>query len=200
MRFLSRTKIVPLLAVMAIGVMACSSGDTGRLSLNLTDKPNNDVKAVYVTIKEIAVHAESAPEGTWTTVLTVNKTFNLTELGGGVRENLGIVNLDPGHYTQMRLMIGTDAISPHPFANYVVGQDDQPHEIKIPSGVQTGIKLVQGFDINENSTTELTFDFDASRSVVVAGNSDKYTLTPTIHSIDDSQVRTVRKVPVQTAG
>jgi len=198
--FLSRVHYLPVLAILLVGLFACSSGDTGRLSLSLTDKPNNDVKAVFVTIKEIAVHAESDLEGSWTTVLTVNKTFNLTELGGGVRENLGIVNLDPGHYTQMRLLIGTDAISPHPFANYVVGQDDVPHELKVPSGVQTGIKLVQGFDINENSTTELTFDFDAARSVVVAGNSDKFILKPTIHAIDDSQVRTVIKGTVKTEG
>lgn len=191
--FLSRTHYLPLLAVLIIGLAGCTSGgDNGsRLSLSLTDKPGTDFDAVFVTIKDIAVHKDDDAEGVWTTILEVNKTFELTALSNGVRKELGIVDLEPGHYTQMRLIIGTDAIAPNPFANYVVDKQGAPHEMKVPSGVQTGVKIIQGFDINENSTTELVFDFDATRSVVVAGNSDKYLLKPTIHMIDDTQTRTI---------
>jgi hypothetical protein len=84
-------------------------------------------------------------------------------------------------------------------ANYIVDTEDQTHELKIPSGVQSGLKLVQGFDINENSTTELIFDFDVAASVVATGNSGKYILRPTIHQIDDSQTRTIIKGFVKTA-
>ncbi|MCK7490916.1 MAG: DUF4382 domain-containing protein [Comamonadaceae bacterium] len=52
----------------------------------------------------------------------------------------------------------------HPFANYVIDDSNDYHELKIPSGFQTGVKIVQGFEINENRTTELLLDFDASRS------------------------------------
>lgn len=197
--YVSKMKDFALLAVLLTGFIACGvGGDTGRLSMSLTDKPTNEYTAVYITIKEIAIHAAGDAEGSWTKVLDVNKTFNLMALANGVREQLGIVSLDPGHYTQMRLIIGPDAIAPYPFANYVVDTKGDIHEMKIPSGFQTGIKLVQGFDINQNSTTELIFDFDASRSVVVAGNSGKYLLKPTIHMIDDSAVRTVINGTVTT--
>jgi hypothetical protein len=198
--FVSYVTGFALVAFLVAGLTSCDIGgnNSGRLSLSLTDKPTHDFEAVYITIESIAVHAADDAEGSWNTILNVHKTFNLMELANGVREQLGIVNLDPGHYTQMRIMIGETAISPHDYANYVVDTKEEAHPLKIPSGFQTGIKLVQGFDINENSTTELVFDFDATRSIVVAGNSGKYLLKPTIHMIDDSQVRTVIKGNVMT--
>src|SRR5512140_778494 len=189
---ISYVKGLTLLAVLLVGLYACSSGgDTGRLSLSLTDKPSDAYNAVYVTIQEIAIHAAGEAEGAWKTILEPNKTMDLLALANGVREQLGIVSLDPGQYTQLRLIIGTQPDNglniqgnPHPFANYVIDTNGDVHEMKVPSGMQTGIKLVQGFEINENSTTELTIDVDASRSVVVAGNSGKYLLKPTIQVID----------------
>jgi hypothetical protein len=70
----------------------------------------------------------------------------------------------------------------HLFANYVIDQSDPPnvYELKVPSGFQTGVKIVGGFDINTNQTTELILDFDACRSVVQAGNSGNWLLKPTI--------------------
>ncbi len=193
----SYLKSFVLVAVLSAGLISCDIGssNSGRLSLSLTDKPNHDFTAVYITIESIAVHAADDPEGSWNTILNVHRTFNLMELANGVREQLGIVSLEPGHYTQMRLIIGEEPISPNEYANWIIDAKNelQPLELKIPSGPQTGVKFVQGFDINENSTTELVFDFDATRSVVVAGNSGKYLLKPTIHMIDDSQVRTVIK-------
>ena len=55
--------------------------------------------------------------------------------------------------------------------------------MKVPSGYQSGIKLVRQFEIVENLTTELILDFDVARSVVKAGNSGKYNLKPTIKVI-----------------
>jgi len=188
----SKMKSLSLLAVLLTGFIACGvGGDTGQLSLSLTDKPTDEYQAVYVTIKEIAVHASDAPADSWTIVAEPNRTFNLMALANGVREQLGLVSLAAGHYTQLRLIIGDlvdDGVNilsqPHPFPNYVIDIDGEDHALKVPSGMQTGIKLVQGFEINANTTTELTFDFDASRSVVVAGNSGKYLLKPTIQVID----------------
>ncbi len=185
---LSKLKSLASLAVLAAGFAACGiGGDTGRLSLSLTDAATDQYSAVYITIREVAVHAEGDLEDTWTTVSTPNKTVNLLELVNGVREQLALADLSAGHYTQLRLMIGETAdggvnirSQAHPFANYVIGDSSDYHELKIPSGFQSGIKIVQGFEINENRTTELLLDFDASRSVVVAGRSGRYLLKPTI--------------------
>jgi Domain of unknown function (DUF4382) len=193
--FFPKMKTLVLVAVLVPAFIACgvnSSDNTGRLSLSLTDKATNTVSAVYITIKQIDVHAVNDAQDIWKTVLTLNQTFKITDFTGGMRKELGIVNLDPGHYSQMRLIIGTEPTGTNTYANWVT-DDTGDHELKIPSGVQTGIKFVQGFDINAGNTTELTFDFDASRSIVVAGNSGKYLLKPVIHMIDDSQTRLVIK-------
>jgi hypothetical protein len=201
--FLSRLKIFALLAIPLIGFMACgtSGGDgTGQLSLSLTDKSSIDYDEVWVTIKDIYVHPATDPEDTWTKILDVNRTVDLLTLADGIRLELGMVDLPAGHYDQMRLMLGTvntvDTALP---AQYIVDSKGVSHELKVPSGVQSGIKLVQGFDINENSTTELIFDFDVSASIVARGHSGRYILRPTIHQIDDSQTRTIIKGTVVDA-
>jgi hypothetical protein len=146
-----------------------------------------------VTIARVEVHHDD--DGSWQTVAEPNKTYNLLELVNGVRETLGIATLDAGHYTQMRLIIGeiaeTDGLNmfsvSHPYANYIITLDDEAHELKVPSGTNTGLKIVNGFDINENQTTEMILDFDAMRSVVKPGSNGKYLLKPTVKVLDTTE-------------
>jgi hypothetical protein len=197
-----------LLTVLLIGLIGCgSSGNMGQLSLSLTDAATDQYQAVYVTINDVAVQAANDSADAWTTIATPNKTLNLLALVNGVREHLGLATLAAGHYSQLRLIIGTEADSgvnilseAHPFANYVIDTSNQYHELKIPSGVQTGIKIVQGFDINENGTTELILDFSASRSVVVAGRSGKYLLKPPIQMLSTSLASIVSGSVTKAAG
>jgi hypothetical protein len=103
-----------------------------------------------------------------------------------------LATLESGSYSQMRLILGQVPDSginilseAHPFPNYVIEKGtDAVHELKVPSGYQTGIKIVKGFSINPNQTTELILDFDASRSVVKAGSSGKWLLKPTIKVLE----------------
>jgi len=174
-----------------------SGGGEGTLSLSLTDAPADRYWAVYVTIKEVQVHLsgnENSPNN-WKSIEQFEgpKTVNLLELVNGVREELGLVSLPAGHYTQMRLIVGREPDNSinllsqaHPFANYVIEKGDPAniHELKVPSGYQTGVKIVRGFDISADETTELMLDFDAGRSVVQAGASGKWLLKPTIRVVD----------------
>ncbi len=181
-----------LMASMAsLFLASCGSGGNGTLSVGLTDASTDAYQAVYVTIKEVQVHLSGDADSKWSTVGTPDKTYDLLQLVNGVRESLGIADLAAGHYTQMRLILGDKPdgsinilSQAHPSANYVIDLSGNPHELKVPSGMQTGIKIVQGFDINANSTTELVLDFNASASVVVAGSSGHYLLQPTIKVLD----------------
>lgn len=171
-----------------------TSGGTGTLLLALTDSTSLDYKAVYVTIDRVDVHLggnENSPNN-WETIADSPKTYNLLELVNGVWEHLGIGQLPAGHYTQMRLIIGNQQDEglnildlPHLHPNYVILKDtDEIHPLKVPSGAKTGIKLVRGFTVEENETTELLLDFDAANSVVKAGASGLWILKPTIKVVD----------------
>jgi hypothetical protein len=194
-----RTLLYLLLALCALLVLpSCGGGgggsgtaQTGTLSVGLTDASTDEYKAVYVTITEVQVHMGG---GAWKVVGSPNKTYNLLDLVNGVREELGVAELSAGNYTQMRLIIGDTSdgginilSKQHPSANYVIDWNDVDHALKIPSGFQTGVKIVQGFTIRPNQTTELTLDFNASESVVVAGNSGQWLLKPTIKVLNTKE-------------
>ena len=187
-------------------LISCSDGgggtaSTGTVSLGLTDNSTEEFKAVYITVKNVEVHlgGNENSSSNWLTVdLPIDPdtglpkerlTVNLLELVNGVREDLGIATLETGHYTQIRLIIDNvpdDTINilsqDHPYANYAIDPSDPAnlHDLKVPSGFKTGVKIVSGFDVNSNQTTELVLDFDACRSVVQAGNSEQWLLKPTI--------------------
>ncbi len=173
------------------GESSSSSGGTGTVNMSLTDASTAEYRAVYVSIQKVEVHKDG---GDWKTVATLNKTYNLLNLVNGVREQLALATLEKGHYTQMRLILMNAPDSSinilsqaHPYANYVIDNTDQYHELKVPSGYQSGIKIVQGFDINENQTTELILDFDVSKSIVNAGDSGKWLLQPTIKVLNTKE-------------
>ena len=81
--------------------------------------------------------------------------FDLVEIQG-VEQVLGEAELDPGRYGQIRLTVEKAEVTVR--GNTVAA--------RVPSGK---LKIVGGFLLEEGETTILTLDFDANKSVVVAG-------------------------------
>ncbi|MEA1947526.1 MAG: DUF4382 domain-containing protein [Thermodesulfobacteriota bacterium] len=172
-------------------------GGTGTVSVGLTDSSTGKYSAIYVTIDEVQVNkndSSSSGNSGWKTVGTPMKTYNLLKLVNGVTEILGEDELEAGTYHQIRLIIGKTAESennidgvPHPYANYVVLNDDGSYvPLKIPSGYQTGVKLIHNFEVEVGGFVELVLDFEACKSVVETG-SGKYILKPTIKVIEPAK-------------
>ncbi len=175
------------------GVSSTDGSSTGTLSIGLTDASTGDLQAVYVTIKEVQVHYA---DGDWVTAgypgasEDAGKTYNLLELVNGVVEQLVLTELEPGNYTQMRLVLGDVPDdqnnilgSSHPYANYIVDMADNEVELKVPSGFESGIKLVHPFTISGNGETELVLDFIVQKSIIKTGNG-RYILKPVIKIIN----------------
>jgi hypothetical protein len=60
------------------------------------------------------------------------------------------------------------------------------HDLKVPSGMQSGVKLNVHFVVAPDTTKDVFIDFDAHRSIFVheAGHSGKYLLRPVVRAVD----------------
>ncbi len=175
----------------------------GTLSLALTDAPNNDYQAVYMTIREVQVHT---PCGEWEAAASPNYTYNLLNLVNGRLQQLGATDLPVGDYSEMRLLLGNTPDNrqnlrghAHPYANYVIDTGGEAHELKVPSGYQTGIKMIYGFSIVADQEINLILDLDASKSVFMAGG-EQWILTPTIKVLNEKTCSIIEGEVVDEAG
>jgi len=164
----------------------------GKASFYLTDGPleAENVSEVVISISKVEVFG---PEG-WTTVKEFEspEAINLLELQGGETFFLDERELVSGLYDQIRLglssSVETDSENP---AHYIRFNDESIEEITVPSGIQSGYKVVGDFTIPDGGVTSIIIDFDVRKSVVKAGNSGKYILKPTLRLIEDANVGSI---------
>ena len=175
--------------LLAVFVAGCGGGGgdaapaagTGTLGVSLTDAPACGYDAVNVTVVKVRAHQSSSASDTdagWTDItLSPARKINLLGLTNGVLDNLGETPLAAGHYTQLRLVL--DPNTAVGFANSVVPTGGVETALITPSAVQSGIKLVNEFDVASGQRVDLVLDFDACKSVVKRGNGT-YALKPVI--------------------
>ncbi len=160
-------------------ILGCGGGGsdsgTGKMSVSLTDGPISGYQEINVHIQSVEIRGD----GGWITLGTPDQTYNLLALTGGVSQTLAAgATLPAGHYGQMRLILGS--------GNTVKLEDGSVEPLKVPSGLQTGIKLIVSFDVAAGTTKDVWIDFDAAHSIqiVSAGSSQQYILRPTIRAFD----------------
>lgn len=145
----------------------------GELKIYLVDSPGQ-FDEVNIVVKNVEVHKSDTDTITgWTTINNVPATYDLLKLRNGASAILGNAKLTPGHYTQLRLMIDSGS-------NVVV--NGVRHNLEIPSGMESGLKLTHAFWIEADKLYELTLDFDAEKSIKELGNN-KWKLQPTIRVV-----------------
>lgn len=171
---------MPLVLMLGISVLfvGCdtnngtgSDGGMGTMTVQMTDAPIDYADAVNVFIERVEVNNAEEDEG-WITISEPQQTYNLLELTNGATEVIGTREMEPGIYNQIRLILSQEGHS--------VEIDGEPHDMKVPSGLQTGIKVNVNAEIEPDFENVVLIDFDASRSVKKAGNSGRYILTPVI--------------------
>lgn len=144
---------LPPTQTMAPPTPTPTPGPSGTLEVRVTDQPADAVSRILVTLGDIEVHQSGGQEMSgWLTVVTEPQQFDLLKLRG-IEELLGESALEVGQYQQVRFEVLSTLIT-------VRGSDWRS---STPGGK---IRLVGGFEINEGSTTIVTLDFDAERSVV----------------------------------
>lgn len=174
------TSVIPLAIFSLVFLASCGTdSDTsmGSLQVRMHDAPIDSADEVNVSIKQIEINEGNSEDG-WSVISSPNQTYNLLNLTNGAYEVLGDTTLPVGNYQQIRLVLNETGHS--------VVVDDQVYDLTIPSGTQTGIKLNVNAEIKKNITYVLLLDFDAARSVVEAGNSQRYLLKPVIRAKNEA--------------
>ena len=157
----------------------------GSLQLYLKDFPleGQTVSSVWITVLAVEVHGESA--GWWTVFESPAGTpYDLLTL---VEQPvlIGTADLPADTYTQVRLLLGED--------NRIVVEGEGEFPLRVPSGQQTGIKIVGEFQIREGTITSVVLDFDARQSVKLTGRQ-RYQLRPTVR-IESVEYRVTDDAP-----
>ena len=155
----------------------------GTLRMALTDAPSCGYDNVFVTIDRVRVHQDGSAgdsAGGWREiVLQTPRRVDLLELTNGLLEELGQTRLPAGRYNQIRLVLAENTGS-QPLANAVKPTGSALVPLRTPSAQQSGLKLQTAFDVGAEQTADLVLDFDACRSVVLAGGSGNYNLKPVL--------------------
>ncbi|MHB8622370.1 MAG: DUF4382 domain-containing protein [Sulfuricaulis sp.] len=183
------------------GSSTSSMNSSGALTLRMADGPVDSAYHVYIQFHGLEIQSSSGvlttlnycqdPSDPTKTVLSttacttpvVPQQLDLLALTGGLSDTLlDNYTLPAGHYDWIRLMVDTGGS----LDSYVVDVNGD-HELTIPSGDETGLKLNRGFDVAQGGDADFTLDFDLRKSIHVTGAGD-YMLRPTLRMVDSLDV------------
>jgi hypothetical protein len=219
-----RRPIALAAALAAAALSACGGSTSGsatgpaRISVRLVDTSAaamaSDPTSAYdeVNIDVLRVEIWSEAEG-WHTIATptctndpaaapgcivnlLRLTWDGTQATQGVTATLADgATLPAGRYGQMRLVLGS-------YNSVKLKGATAPEPLQVPSGQQSGVKLIVNFEVQAGTTKDVYIDFAAHRSVFVhgAGKSGKYILRPTVRAYDLLETGTIRGKLTDTAG
>jgi len=157
------------------------SGDSkGRLTLSITDGPIDEVTEVWIQFTAIELKPAGSSSKTITFDSPVN--INLLSLQGSLSQDFfNSAVVDSGDYNWVRLAVNAEADGT--FDSYIVMKDGSEHELSIPSGSQTGLKINTGFTVGSNTEVAMTIDFDLRKSIVMSGS--EYHLKPVLRMVEN---------------
>ena len=110
----------------------------GGIKIYLVDSPSQ-LDSVIICVTRVEVHKSGSDSTSgWFVINDSTRYFDLLLLTNGASAVLGDTSLSPGQYTQIRLFIGE--------GSYVIDQGIK-HDLEVPSGSQSGLKLIHQFTI-----------------------------------------------------
>ncbi len=183
-------KLIGLCVLGVLIVIGCSKEEPGgtiagkaTLSMALTDAPG-DYEQVNVDVQSIRVHisgaeldsteADSLSDGDsgWLEMPITPQIYNLIELQDSSALLFDQLEVSEGRISQIRLVLGD--------SNTVKLEGDSVlYDLKVPSGMQSGLKLNFQQTLVADSTYNILIDFDAEKSVNQQGNG-QYQMKPVI--------------------
>jgi hypothetical protein len=164
------------LLVLGISIVSCKDMNNdkenaqSKLNIKLTDAPA-DYDAVNVDVQKVLVNAGDDENSGWIEIETIPGVYNLLDYTAGKSTLIATAPLNVPQIKQIRIILGD---------NNTVVVDGIEHHLDTPSAQQSGLKLKVSQTLAEGVEYTAVLDFDASKSVVSAGQSGKYILKPVI--------------------
>ena len=187
-----QTKTHALLAFAAagaIGLSGCFSGDDhGSFSLSVTDAPVDDATAVVVEFTGVSIKPADGQAEVFN--FDEPRSIDLLALQGNDSQALLEDELVPaGNYEWIRLHV--NAVNGE-FDSYIEFEDGGQHSLYVPSGAQTGLKLVSGFVVPANGSADFTIDFDLRKSITNPQSPTvDYILKPALRLVNNVDVGSI---------
>ena len=184
-------------AISMMLLSACSGsggggGETGRLSLGVTDAPVDEASSVVVQFSGVAFkRAGAAPEVVQNLTPSPRQLDLLQYQGGRAAVLLDGVTLPAGEYQWIRLIVDNQ---PDVRDSYIVLTGGEECELRVPSGAESGLKLMRGFTLPADGSVALTVDFDLRKSIHAPPGQRSgdcavgYLMRPTLRLVDDANV------------
>ena len=175
-----------LLAAGALALAGCggSSDSSGVVTFSMTDAPVDEAHAVVISMTEFEFKPADG-EPFRRDVTEAGRELNLLALTNG---NEAVIidgeSVPAGEYEWIRIFFDQEA-------SYVqLEEGGSQYSFFMPSGAQTGYKLVGGFTVPANAAVEYILDFDVRKSLLEPpglgrlGEDRRFLLKPTIRMMN----------------
>jgi hypothetical protein len=180
-------------AIALLGLAACggdAGGGTTQVKMSVADAPVDGAQAVVVAFTGIELTADSGNPVTIT--FPQPKTIDLLNESGTASAVLFNQPIPAGSYGQIRLMVVADG---NPSNSYITLSDGTRHGLQVPSGSETGLKLVIGFTVPSSGVVDYTIEFDLRKAITCpTGQSPVCTLKPAERLVDNTAVGNIQGV------
>ncbi|MCK4562278.1 MAG: DUF4382 domain-containing protein [Flavobacteriaceae bacterium] len=163
--------------VISFGIQSCNddkNSNTVNVQLKLVDAPG-DYEEVNIEIIDIQFNSSEAEDG-WKSFSPVDGypiNIDLTELIAGNSLLLTNEIIPAGMLKQIRLVLSDNN-------TIVIEGEAEAIHLDTPSAQQSGLKLKLETELEAGFSYTFILDWDVQKSIVKAGNSDKYNLKPVI--------------------
>jgi hypothetical protein len=190
-----QTRLPGLLGLVAagIGLAACgggggSGGGMSQMTLAVGDAPVDGAQAVVVKFTGVELVPNSGNPVDVT--FTAPKTIDLLNESGTASAVLFSQPIPAGDYGQIRLMVAADG---NPSNSYITLSDGTMHGLQVPSGSETGLKLVTGFTVPSSGVVDYSIDFDLRQAITCPpGQSPACILKPVERLVDNTTVGNIQ--------
>lgn len=165
-----------------------SSTAMGTFSLSVTDGPIDSASKVVVEFDGVSI--KPAEGEVIEFMFDEPKSIDLLQLQGSLSEGLvSGVSVPAGAYQWIRLHVSAE--QDNIMDSYLELVDGTQQELRIPSGAETGLKLVSGFTVPAGGAADFTVDFDLRKSVTSPPGLSGAILKPALRLVDNVQVGSV---------